>query len=277
SGHGVEIFDPATGQFTHYSRDLDLRVGSLAFAADGTLWATTWPDRTQVVRFTVHARAEAILTFDTPIDSLAFGQPGTDLHDLLFVTHNSGPGGSELTMVDVVTRRKGAVARGGSRGDNVITTSDGRVLISQSTQVDVLFPVRIPVVVATNPADHTTAALPLGLVTVTFDQDMFVGAATDPASVVNRDNYGVVDAHGTHATVRSVTYDRSKRTALLSVEGLVPGAWTLVVSDQIKSAAGYALAGSYVVTFTTVSDFAADVSVRFTDTRLDRAEQTVTY
>ena len=35
----------------HYSRDLNLRVATLAFAPDGTLWATTWPDRRQVVRF----------------------------------------------------------------------------------------------------------------------------------------------------------------------------------------------------------------------------------
>ena len=51
SGNGVEIFDPATQTFTHYSRDRNLRVGGLAFAPDGTLWATTWPDRRQVVRF----------------------------------------------------------------------------------------------------------------------------------------------------------------------------------------------------------------------------------
>ena len=58
SGSGVETFDPTTQTFSQYSRDLNLRVASLAFANDGTLWATTWPDRTQVVRFTVHARAE---------------------------------------------------------------------------------------------------------------------------------------------------------------------------------------------------------------------------
>ena len=47
SGNGVEIFDPKTSTFSHYSRDENLRVVSLAFAPDGTLWATTWPDRRQ--------------------------------------------------------------------------------------------------------------------------------------------------------------------------------------------------------------------------------------
>ena len=73
-----------------YSRDLNLRVASLAFAPDGTLWATTWPDRTQVVSSTRTRRAQVMLTFDTPIDSLAFGQAGTALAGLLFVSHNSG-------------------------------------------------------------------------------------------------------------------------------------------------------------------------------------------
>ena len=91
---GIEVFDPADGSFTRYSRDRNLRVGALAFDADGTLWAVTWPDRRQVVRFTDRARAETVLTFDTDLDSIAFGLPGTPLRDLLFVSHNSGPGTS---------------------------------------------------------------------------------------------------------------------------------------------------------------------------------------
>ena len=49
SGNGIEIFNPATDTFTHFS---DIRVGSLAFAPDGTLWAATWPqNQMQVIRF----------------------------------------------------------------------------------------------------------------------------------------------------------------------------------------------------------------------------------
>src|SRR5947207_772635 len=89
-GGGVEVFDPTTTTFTHYSKDLNLRIASLAFAPDGTLWATTWPDRRQVVRFTPQHRAEVMLTFDADIDSLAFGQTGTALEGLLFVSQNAG-------------------------------------------------------------------------------------------------------------------------------------------------------------------------------------------
>src|SRR5262249_34559012 len=201
SGHGVEVFNPQTETFTHYSRDLDLRVGSLAFDGNGNLWATTWPDRTRVVKFNERARAETMFTFDTPIDSLAFGKSGTTLENLLFVTHNSGPHvpgsatpqGSELTMIDLVTLRRVAVAKGGTRGDNVITTSDGRVLISQSSQVDVLTPLVAPVVVATNPPRDAVVALPLGIVSVVFNQDMFVADRSDPASVLNPANFFVTE------------------------------------------------------------------------------------
>ena len=97
----------------------------------------------QVVRFTDQRRGELMLEFDADVDSMAFGQAGTDLDGLLFVSHNAGANdhpGSELTMVDVATLRRVTVADGGSRGDVVITTSDGRVLVSQSHQVDVLNP-----------------------------------------------------------------------------------------------------------------------------------------
>src|SRR3546814_5059119 len=39
-------------------------VGSLAFDGEGHLWAVTWPDRKEVVRFTDRARAETMLTFE---------------------------------------------------------------------------------------------------------------------------------------------------------------------------------------------------------------------
>ena len=50
SGNGVEIFDPTTDTFTHFS---DLRVGSLAFnPADDSLWAALWPvDEGDIIRF----------------------------------------------------------------------------------------------------------------------------------------------------------------------------------------------------------------------------------
>ena len=55
TNRGIEAFDPDTASFKRFSRDLNLRYGSLAFANDGSLWAVTWPDRKTVVRFTDRA------------------------------------------------------------------------------------------------------------------------------------------------------------------------------------------------------------------------------
>ena len=259
---GVQIFDPATGLFTQYSRDGDLRVGSLAFAQDGTLWATTWPDRRQVVRFTERARAEVMLEFESDIDSLAFGRPGTALDGLLFVSHNAGPVSavgaaaqeSELTMVDVATLRRVAVAKGGTRGDVVLTTSDGRVLLSQSHQVDVVNPVYAPSVVATNPPRAAVVPLPLPFISVTFDQDMFVGDAGLAQSVLNTANYTVTGGVTGARPVQSVTYDEEGRTVLLTFQALLPDAYTLTVEDTVASVFGRTLAADYTTSFSAVSD-----------------------
>src|SRR5262249_8036107 len=130
SGNGVEVFDPAAGTFKHFS---DVRVGNLAFAPDGTLWGATWPSRGTVIRFDAKGKAQGVLRFATPADSIAFGAPGSTLAGLLFVSHNAGPRpdqGAELTMVDLATLQRVAVATGGTRGDVVRTTPDGRVLLS---------------------------------------------------------------------------------------------------------------------------------------------------
>ncbi len=274
---GVATFDPATDTFASYSRDLNLRVASLAFAPDGTLWATTWPDRTQVVQFDAHQRAQVMLTFDTPIDSLAFGQAGTALAGLLFITHNSGSNGSDLTMVDTATMQQVPVASGGSRGDVVLTTSDGRVLVSQSAQVDVLNPITNPAVLATNPPDQAVVALPLALLTVTFDQNMVADSTTDTASVTNPANYTLVGADGQAATVVGVTYDSSTRTALLQAQGLTSEQYTLTILDTIKGTNNYPLAAPYAVTFTAVNDVSDYASIHLTDTQLNRATQTLSY
>src|SRR3546814_11224590 len=85
-----------------------------------------------------------MLTFEAPADSLAFGRAETALEGLMFVSHNAGAvadtgvaaAGSELTMVDMATLRRVAIATDGSRGDVVTTTSDGRLLVSPSNPVD---------------------------------------------------------------------------------------------------------------------------------------------
>src|SRR5690349_18835954 len=100
-----------------------------------------------------------MLSFDTPIDSIAFGKADRALAGLLFISHGSGSDGSDMTMVDTATLQQVALASGSSRGNVVLTTGDGRVLISQSSQVDVLNPITNPVVLATNPPDQSIVAL----------------------------------------------------------------------------------------------------------------------
>src|SRR3546814_8803008 len=80
-------------------------------------------------------------------------------------------------MVDMATLRRVAIATDGSRGDVVTTTSDGRLLVSQSNQVDVVAPATAPTVVATNPPADAQIALPQPFLSNTFDQDMFVADA----------------------------------------------------------------------------------------------------
>src|SRR5262249_31160173 len=156
-----------------------------------------------------------------------------------------------------------AVARGGTRGDAVFTTHDARVLVSQSAQVDILNAISPPLVLATNPANGTTVALPLAAVTVTFDQDMYVGAATHPGSVTNPANYALTGADGQSVAVTGIDYNAASHTAILHVQGLVPEGYTLTVERAIKGASGYPLTGTYRVSWSAVSDFTAYADIQF--------------
>jgi YD repeat-containing protein len=286
SNQGIEVFHPETGAFTHFSRDDNLRVGSLAFDADGTLWATTWPDRRQIVKFNARGRAELMLQFSSDIDSLAFGQAGTPLDGLLFVSHNAGsdaaPGStdardSQLTMVDVATLRTLPVAQGGSRGDVLITTSDGRLLISQSLQVDLLGQIGGPAVLATNPPADGLVSLPLPIITVTFDQDMFVGNATQIGSVVNPNNYLLTGQQHGEQLIHNVVYDTGARTAILSLANLPADHYELTVVESVQNVEGLTLTRRYQTEFTAVTDFSGFIDVAFDRSRSDRSDDTVSY
>lgn len=269
SGKGIEIFNPVNETFTHYS---DLRVDSLAFNADGKLWATTWPERGDIVRFNDKGQPEKILEFDSPVDSIAFGKAGSRLAGLLFVSNNNG----DLQMVDLATLQHVKVASGGSRGENITTTDDGRVLLSQSHQIDIFNPVIAPKVAATNPAPNAIVALPQGTISVTFDSDMFAGSANDTTSVLNPANFEVVSASGT-ITPQSVRYDAKTRTVLLDFNTLTPDHYELRVSPNLKSTTGAELTDGYKEQFTAVSDFSALVDFKFTNPRSDRQHQTISY
>lgn len=277
SSGGVEIFDPQTGHFQHFS---DRRAGSLAFSPDGRLWAASWPDRGQVLRFDHRGRTEVMLRFDTPVDSLAFGQTGTSLQNLLFVSQNAGRHfrrESELTLVDLATLNRVTIARGGSRGDIIRTTADGRVLLSQSHQIDVLNPIQPPRVIASNPAPHSAVALPRQGLSLTFDQAMLDTSADDDHSVLNPDNYLVVGQDTGPIEIEAVAWDPASHTVLLAVAPLAPGRYRIEALPPLHSAEDQPLAESYVAEFLAVSDYSELLDVRFSRGRADAAMCTVSY
>ncbi len=280
SGDGIEIFDPAAHTFRHYS---DVRVGSLAFAPDGKLWAALWPKRGDVIRFDRlddRAKPQVMLHFDTDVDSLAFGLPGTALQGLLLVTHNRGlrpTDGSELTLVDLATLRRVAVATGGTRGDIIKAAADGRVLLSQSQQIDVFSPVVAPRVTGTSPPSGALAALPLGSVSVTFDRDMFVGPADDPHSVLNPVHYELRGQTAGLVPSRAVSYDVAGRVAVLSFDALAADQYQLRVATTLRSAAGLALAETHTASFTAVADLTTLIRLEFANARSLRGQETVSY
>ncbi|MAE63850.1 MAG: hypothetical protein CMJ18_06215, partial [Phycisphaeraceae bacterium] len=284
SGKGIEVFDPVARTFRHFS---DTRVGNMRFAPDGTLWAAIWPRRGEIVRFDAFGEPELMMRLDAPVDSLAFGVPGTQIENLLFISHSrrrdgSGTGdviGGELVMVDLVTLRRVVIAGQGTRGDILVATGDGRVLISQTNQIDVVSPLIPPRVAEVNPPQDAIVALPRGFVTVIFDQDMNIA---DPAtiagagSVFNPDHYTLTGDGGT-AAVRNVLYDADSRTVTLLFDALVPGAYTLEVLDTVTSDRGVALAAPFTSDFTAVSDFSLFVAFEFFNSRSNRADGTVSY
>jgi YD repeat-containing protein len=277
SGDGIEIFDPTTGKFRHYS---DLRVGNMAFSPTGELWAAVWPQRGDVVRFDKKAKPQVMLRFSSPVDSLAFGRPGTKLEGLLFISNNAGPrrnAPTELVMVDLTTLRSVVIARGGTRGDIVRTTPRGQVLLSESNQIDVLSPVLAPRVIGTNPPDQALVALPLTSVSVTFDRDMLATSASDPNSVMNPANYRLIGESTGQATISSISYDPATRTAVLNFNTPAPDNFELRVLANVQSDEGLALGSVFSSHFTAVSDFSNIVRLDFFNSRSDRANGTVSY
>lgn len=280
SSQGIEIFDPIRETFTHFS---DQRVGNLAFnPADGTLWAATWPVRGDVLRFDpITGVAERMLHFDAPVDSIAFGQGDTKLQGLLFVSTNDNPetatqNDGDLILVDLATLRQVKVALGGSRGDIVKTTADGRVLISQSNQVDVLSPILAPKVAYTDPAPDAIVALPDGDLSITFDQDMFVGSGTEAHSVLNPVNYTLIGQTTGQRAIHNIVYDPSTRSVRLEFNALDADHYEIGVAPTLRSAAGMDLEG-YTEQFTAISDFLPYVDIQFTNPRSDRHSQTVSF
>ena len=270
SGNGIERFDPVTRRFSHFS---NVRVDDLAIAPDGSLWGTTWPKRGDIVSFDSRGRAQVQVRIDAALDSIAFGRAGTALEGLLFVSARIPSGSTDkasLYMVDLATLRVLEVARGGPSAEQLLATDDGRLLVSNGTQVDVLAPLSAPSVIAVGPPDGALVPLPLGEISVRFDSDMAINSVTDKGNyALNRD--------GINVAITQVRYDSEIRTAFLRFDALDPGLVELTVKGSVTSRAGLTLGSPFISEFLAVSDFSASVRIDFAATRSDRLHGTISY
>jgi len=285
SGDGVEVFDPVTLGFHHFS---DIRVDDLAFSLQGELWGSAWPERGRLVKFDAFGRAHTQVELPGEVDSLAFGQAATTLEDLLFVSANDG----QLFLVDSATLRWVTLAAGGSRGEGVLATSDGRLLVAQSEQVDVLSPLLAPKVVSSNPPDQAVVPLPMAQITVSFDQAMLAETPAEftkdedgnpivdpdaPASVLNPANYTLLGPDGSALSIESLAWDAATHSVSIAFAPLLAGAHELRLAATLQSSEGVALGTEYVSHFATVLDFSSQVSLEFRDSRSSRADGTVSW
>jgi VCBS repeat-containing protein/YD repeat-containing protein len=275
SAGGIERFDPSKRSFTHFS---DVRVDDLAVAPDGTLWGSTWPDRGDLVTFNSKGRAQVQVHFEAGLDSITFGKAGTSFQNLLFASsrRRTGDATASLYMVDLVTLRKVELARGGPGAEQLIATTDGRLLVANGEQVDVVAPLVAPQVVRVTPADGALVPLPMGEISVVFDHDMLASSADAADSVTNVANY-LLTRDGVAMDVRSVRYDADSHTATLRIDAFDAGAISLTVKHGVRSTEGLVLVDDYTSGFMAISDFSPYVRIEFLHARSDRSTGTVSY
>jgi len=307
SGNGIEIFHPnesdPTRAWKHFSNQ---RVGDLAFGPDGRLWAVRWTGvdiaaaepnaTTDIVSFPMSGRTigrpELEYRLNGIIDSIAFGAAGTELDGLLVASSNltqrpvvagatAVPHQASIWMIELQSRRAVQVAAGGTRGESIVTTFDGRILVAQTGHVDEIAPIHAPTVTAISVPDGSLVPLPVGQVAVTFDQAMWLGAESgDDSSVLDPENF-TFTALGANAgrviVPQSVRWDALRHTAYLDVNGLPAGQYQFDISGTLRGHNQTRLAQGYVSTFTAVLDMTSQVRVDFSNTRADRATGEVSY
>ncbi|MDH5500886.1 MAG: pre-peptidase C-terminal domain-containing protein, partial [Gammaproteobacteria bacterium] len=204
SGNGIEIFDPnaadPSGIWVHFSND---RVGDLAFGPDGRLWGVKWTGKdiasaapgatTDIVSFPMSGktkgRAELEYRLNGVIDSISFGATGTALEGLLFASSNNAqrpvtygvtgtaPHSAAVWMVELQSKRVLQLATGGTRGESIVVTHDGRILVAETTHIDELAPIKAPNVTAISVPDGSLLPLPVNSISVKFDQTMWTGVS----------------------------------------------------------------------------------------------------
>ena len=95
------------------------------------------------------------------IDRIAFGAAGSELAVLLVASSSlkqlsvlangasAVPHQSAVWMIELQSQRVLQVATGGTVGESIVTTADGRILVAQSGHVDEIAPIHTPHVTAT--------------------------------------------------------------------------------------------------------------------------------
>ncbi|WP_410472981.1 putative Ig domain-containing protein [Faucicola mancuniensis] len=291
---------PKLGDFSNY------QVRDLAFGPDGRLWGVQWDGKditdsqyghTQIVSFPMTGReigrAQFEYSLSGVIDSIAFGQTGSELAGLLIagsqtdnvVTQGSAVSHSaNLWMINLTTRELVSVAQGGTRAEALVTTQDGRILVAQTGFVDEVAPIKAPKVVTSSIADGALLPLPVNQITVSFDQSMWTGSngqdSQDPSSVLNPNNYRLVSVSSGSSQVinpTQVTWDEGSKSVILTLGNLNSDQWRLEVASNVVSRAKVRLDGVYVVGFTTVSDLTNQLKIDFSNTRADRLTGSISY
>ncbi|MDK2126935.1 putative Ig domain-containing protein, partial [Parachitinimonas caeni] len=302
SGQGIERYDLATGRWQHVS---NVRVGDLALGPDGRLWGVRWTGsqidaaaaqpQSEIVSIALSGRnagrAEVEYRLDGVLDSLAFGRAGSALDGLLLVSSNGhqqalGAGRSAardgaLWMIELASRRSLQLANGGSRGESLLTTADGRILLAQTGQIDEIAPQRPPKLLAGSVPDGALVPLPLSEIRLRFDQAMYAGDTAEglnnePGSVLNPEYYTLVSGE-VRLQPTGLRWDAASQSVILSLPSLEAGHWRLEVSDALQNSGRIKLAQGYVSQFTSVLDFSSRVQLTFSNTRAHHATGQVSY
>ncbi|MER2625129.1 MAG: putative Ig domain-containing protein, partial [Accumulibacter sp.] len=308
SGRGIEVYNPAESDparaWRHFSTQ---RVGDLAFAPDGRLWAVKWSGSeiasaaptpsSEILSFPMNGRdvGRAELEYALPgvIDSIAFGTADTPLAGLLLASSQLGqrpvftageatPHQSAVWMIELASRERLQLASGGTRGESIVATHDGRVLVAETGHIDEIAPWRAPLVKAVTVPNGALLPLPLNTIGVVFDQDMWIGDADDGGSVLNVDNYTLSTASDSTTTASSrhpatIRWDAGTRTAWLDVAGLQAGEYRLHIASRLQSAAEIPLRNDFETRFTALRDLSNRIRLDFSHTRADRATGEVSY
>ena len=169
-------------------------------------------------------------------------------------------------MIDLATMQLVDVATGGSRGDFLHVAPDGRLYVTQSSEVDVFFPLVPPQVIAANPVSGSTLVPAVNSATVTFNSDM-LDSASDANAVVNPGNYALTDTQtGQTTPITEVDYDPATRTAHLVFGSLMPDPYKLTVAANVASAAGASLGTAFYLSGGAISSQPGSLAMRITVT-----------